>query len=186
MARYQWQEVWNWKIIPGVCVILNTEKALLSLSLNRMGEQLIPWVNEIYFWCEGNPGAKDGPQPITLTHVPFFTSYFVLTRLHQLSFRNGKPIKEFIRKSSFPCKLFSSFSHRFFLSVTYENQEVTGTMGLTERCLGQGVYTLCPFPISHNSSEQSKYQIICFIVSFLFFLISISCQSDLDLHCPIW
>lgn len=63
MARYQWQEVWNWKIIPGVRVILNTAKALLSPSLNRMGEQLIPWVNEIYFWCEGNPGAKDGPQP---------------------------------------------------------------------------------------------------------------------------
>lgn len=116
----------------------------------------------------GEPRGQGRATAITLTHAPFFTSHSVLTRLHQLSFHNGKPIREFIRKSSFPCKLFSSFSHRF-LSVTYESQEVTGTMGLPEWCLGQRVYTLCPSPISHNSSEQSKYQIICLTVSFLFF-----------------
>ena len=51
MARYQWQEVGDCEIMPGVCVTPNTSKALLSLGLNRRSEQLIPWFNEIYFWC---------------------------------------------------------------------------------------------------------------------------------------
>lgn len=138
-----------------------------------------PLIQWNLFLMLGEPRGQGEATVTTLTRTPFSTLQTILLRLHQPSFHNDErpPLGNLPKSYHIPCSFLDSLSIRFLRALGGPK-----TVELTERHLGQKIF----FPplICHNFLELSKFQMICFIVSFVLF-ISIS-PRDLDLRCPIW